>query len=53
MTDLAELFSRNVLERPHTNEGLDQIIAYLRKLRTEAAEREANGLRPRKPVKGY
>ena len=48
---VAELFSRNVLERPHTDAEIDQIIEYLRQQRREQAEREAKGLAPRKPVK--
>lgn len=48
---VAELFSRNVLERPHTNAEVDQIIEYLRQQRREQADRKAKGLAPRKPVK--
>jgi len=51
MSEIAELFSRNVLEQPHTDAELDQIIEYLRQQRREQAEREAKGLRPRKPPK--
>jgi len=51
MSEIAELFSRNVLEKPHTDEELNLIIEYLRQQRREQAEREARGLRPRKPVK--
>jgi hypothetical protein len=48
MSEISELFSRNVLERPHTDDELNQIIEYLRQQRREQAEREAQGLRPRK-----
>ena len=48
---IAELFSRNVLGRAHTDAEIDQIIEYLRQQRREQAEREAKGLRPRKPPK--
>ena len=30
MSEISELFSRNVLERPHTDEELERIIAHLR-----------------------
>jgi hypothetical protein len=48
---VAELFSRNALERLHTDAEIDQIIEYLRQQRREQAEREAKGLGPRKTVK--
>jgi hypothetical protein len=44
---IAELFSRNVLGRAHTDAEIDQIIEYLRQQRREQAEREAKGLGPR------
>ena len=51
MSEISELFSRNVLERPHTDAEIDQTIEYLRQQRREQAEREARGLAPRKPIK--
>jgi hypothetical protein len=51
MSEISELFSRNVLERPHTDAEIDQIIEFLRQQRREQAEREAKGRGPRKPVR--
>jgi hypothetical protein len=52
---IAELFDRNILDKPHTNEELDRIIAYMREYRARAAAddafRAAKGLSPRKAVK--
>jgi len=49
MSEISELFSRNVLERPHTDEELERIIAHLREQRKAAAERIAQGLPPQRP----
>ena len=46
MSEISELFSRNVLERPQTDEGLDQLIEHLRRQRREQAGREAKRLAP-------
>jgi hypothetical protein len=51
MSEIAEIFSRNILEEPHTEEELDQIIDYMRRRCIEQAQRKAKGLAPRKPAK--
>jgi hypothetical protein len=54
-TPLADLFSRNPLDAPHTAEELDQIIAYFRDHRAKQAAddamRAAKGLPVRKTIK--
>ena len=40
MSEISGLFSRNVLERPHTDEELDHIIQDLHQQRREQAEHE-------------
>jgi hypothetical protein len=42
MSEISELFSRNPWEKPHTDEELDRIIEYLRRLRREWANADAS-----------
>jgi hypothetical protein len=52
---IAELFDRNILDKPHTEEELDRIIAYMRehfaRVAADDAFRAAKGLGPRKAFK--
>jgi hypothetical protein len=55
MSEISELFDRDVLNKPHTNEEIDRIIAWIREYRARMAAdealRKAQGFAPRRLVK--